>query len=47
MLSWRLRYWVVDDWKNDLNHWDCGLKFVDMDESDKLCEIVCVLMVLG
>ena len=42
ILSWWLRYWVVDDWKNDLNHWDCGLEFVDMDWSDELCEIVCV-----
>ena len=42
MMRWGFRYWVVDDWKNDLNHGDCGLEFVDLDWSDELCEIVCV-----
>ena len=37
----------VDDWdieicwwlKNDLSYWDCGLKIVEMDWNDELCEL--------
>ena len=40
MMRWGFRYWVVDDWKNDLNHGDCGLEIVDMHWSDELCELL-------
>ena len=27
-------------WKNDLSYWECGLKFVEIDWIDELCELL-------
>ena len=43
MLSWEIRWgWDIEIcwwWKNDLSYWECGLKFVELDWIDELCEL--------